>query len=92
MNYADAKLQKGSARCPAISTQEIIARDAVPAPDWVRSEAYSFLGPDGGLPSTERTADHVMSLPLYPGLDGGVVIRVVETLRSDAGQEGKAGG
>lgn len=57
-----------------------------------RMEAYSFLGPDGGLPSTERTADHVMSLPLYPGLDGGVVIRVVETLRSDAGQEGKAGG
>ncbi len=35
----------GEARCPGEpSTQEIIARDRVPAPDWVRSESYEFLG------------------------------------------------
>ncbi len=48
MNYVDPKIAKaeapGEARCPAISTQEIIAGDAVPAPDWVRSESYTFLG------------------------------------------------
>ena len=48
MNYADPKSMKamepGAARCPAITTQEIIAGDAVPAPAWVRSESYAFLG------------------------------------------------
>jgi phenylpropionate dioxygenase-like ring-hydroxylating dioxygenase large terminal subunit len=38
-------LPKGAARCPgAPSTQDIIAADKVPAPDWVRSESYQFLG------------------------------------------------
>lgn len=48
MNYTDPNtakaLQPGMARCPAISTQEIIAADAVAAPEWVRAESYSFLG------------------------------------------------
>ncbi|VWX54213.1 SRPBCC family protein [Novosphingobium sp. 9U] len=34
----------GEARCPAESTQEIIARDKVPAPEWARSESYEYLG------------------------------------------------
>jgi len=35
----------GEARCPGEpSTQDIIARDRVGAPDWVRSESYAFLG------------------------------------------------
>ena len=35
----------GEARCPdEPSTQEIIARDKVAAPGWVRSESYKFLG------------------------------------------------
>ncbi|MEE2732024.1 MAG: aromatic ring-hydroxylating dioxygenase subunit alpha [Pseudomonadota bacterium] len=39
------KFEKGEARCPdAPSTQEIIARDKVSAPDWVCSESYEFLG------------------------------------------------
>jgi nitrite reductase/ring-hydroxylating ferredoxin subunit len=38
-------LNKGDARCPgAPSTQEIIAKDKVAAPGWVRSESYNFLG------------------------------------------------
>lgn len=38
-------LAPGEARCPnEPSTQEIIAKDKVPAPDWVRSESYTFLG------------------------------------------------
>src|SRR5579862_2945963 len=38
-------LNKGEARCPgAPSTQEIIAKDKVKAPDWVRSESYEFMG------------------------------------------------
>jgi len=48
MNYADPKKTMapppGEARCPAISTQDIIAGDAVPAPEWVRQESYTFLG------------------------------------------------
>src|SRR6266478_2714785 len=41
----------GEARCPgAPTTQEIIAKDKVPAPDWVRSESYEFLG-DKDLPT-----------------------------------------
>jgi nitrite reductase/ring-hydroxylating ferredoxin subunit len=48
--------KKGEARCPgAPSTQEIIALDKVPAPDWVRSESYQFLG-DEDIP-TDRYID-----------------------------------
>lgn len=50
------KVGKGEARCPdAPSTQEIIATDKVPAPDWVRSESYEFLG-DEDIP-TQRYID-----------------------------------
>jgi len=44
MNIEIGKLAPGTARCPAESTQEIIARDKVAAPKWVRSESYEFLG------------------------------------------------
>ncbi len=38
-------LPPGAARCPnEPTTQEIIAKDRVAAPDWVRSESYEFLG------------------------------------------------
>ncbi len=37
-------LKPGEARCPAQSTQDIIARDKIAAPDWVRSESYEYLG------------------------------------------------
>ena len=40
-----ATTEKGEARCPgAPSTQEIIAKDKVEAPGWVRSESYQFMG------------------------------------------------
>ena len=39
------KLGQGRDRCPdEPTTQEIIARDKVPAPAWVRSESYQFMG------------------------------------------------
>lgn len=47
MNLESGKLtleRPGEARCPADSTQDIIARDKHAAPGWVRSESYSFLG------------------------------------------------
>jgi phenylpropionate dioxygenase-like ring-hydroxylating dioxygenase large terminal subunit len=44
MNIETGTLQPGEARCPAESTQEIIARDKVAAPEWARSESYEFLG------------------------------------------------
>jgi phenylpropionate dioxygenase-like ring-hydroxylating dioxygenase large terminal subunit len=44
MNIEIGKLAPGLARCPADSAQDIIARDKVQAPDWVRSESYAFLG------------------------------------------------
>ncbi|MGO4170046.1 aromatic ring-hydroxylating oxygenase subunit alpha [Novosphingobium sp. YAF33] len=37
-------LALGEARCPAESTQDIIARDRVPAPDWATSQSYEYLG------------------------------------------------
>ena len=44
------------ARCPnAPSTQDIIAKDKVEAPEWVRSESYQFLG-DADI-STDRYTD-----------------------------------
>ncbi|NPU94367.1 MAG: aromatic ring-hydroxylating dioxygenase subunit alpha [Gammaproteobacteria bacterium] len=50
------KISNGEARCPnAPSTQDIIARDKVGAPDWVRSESYQFLG-DEDI-STDRYTD-----------------------------------
>lgn len=60
MNYQDPKTakelkEKGAARCPAISTQEIIANDKVAAPGWVRSESYQFMGDEDV--STERFTD-----------------------------------
>jgi aminotransferase EvaB len=45
-------------------------------------EAYRFLGcSEGELPVTERSAEAVLSLPIYPGLDTDAVDRVIETLR-----------
>ncbi len=44
MSKQGPALKPGEARCPAASTQEIIARDKVGAPDWVRSEAYEYMG------------------------------------------------
>lgn len=44
MNAESGPLKPGEARCPAISTQDIIAQDKVAAPAWVRSESYHFLG------------------------------------------------
>jgi nitrite reductase/ring-hydroxylating ferredoxin subunit len=44
MNIETGTLKPGDARCPAESTQEIIARDRVPAPEWARSENYEYLG------------------------------------------------
>ena len=55
MNMPVGTLQPGQDRCPAVSTQEIIARDKVGAPEWVRSESYAFLG-DQDI-STERYYD-----------------------------------
>lgn len=50
------KIGNGEARCPdAPSTQDIIARDKVGAPGWVRSESYEFLGSEDI--STERYID-----------------------------------
>lgn len=58
MNYADPKLkdalQPGAARCPAITPQEIIAGDAVAAPEWVRTQSYAFLG-DEDIPADRYT-------------------------------------
>ena len=44
MNVETGTLQPGQARCPAETTQEIIARDKVAAPEWARSESYEYLG------------------------------------------------
>ena len=44
MNMENSRPQPGDARCPAISTQDIIAADRVAAPDWVRSESFQYLG------------------------------------------------
>jgi nitrite reductase/ring-hydroxylating ferredoxin subunit len=44
MNVETGKLKPGEARCPAISTQEILAQDKVAPPDWATEESYEFLG------------------------------------------------
>ena len=44
MNVETGKLNAGTARHPAQSTQDIIARDKVAAPGWVASESYEYLG------------------------------------------------
>ncbi len=44
MNVESGKLKPGEARCPAETTQEIIARDKVAAPGWAASESYEYLG------------------------------------------------
>ncbi|MFS0849799.1 SRPBCC family protein [Novosphingobium panipatense] len=44
MNVQTGTLQPGEARCPAETTQEIIARDKVAAPVWATSESYEYLG------------------------------------------------
>jgi nitrite reductase/ring-hydroxylating ferredoxin subunit len=55
MNIETGKPRPGDARCPGISTQGIIAKDKEPAPGWVRSESYTFLG-DEDI-SVERYTD-----------------------------------
>lgn len=50
------RLGQGQDRCPnEPSTQEIIAKDKIVAPDWVRSESYEFMG-DGDI-SVDRYFD-----------------------------------
>jgi len=44
MNVEIKKPKPGEARHPAISTQEIIAKDKRKAPEWVASESYDYLG------------------------------------------------
>ncbi|MCB2077534.1 MAG: aromatic ring-hydroxylating dioxygenase subunit alpha [Novosphingobium sp.] len=44
MNVETGQLKPGEARCPAETTQEIIARDKVTAPDWARDETYVYMG------------------------------------------------
>lgn len=44
MNVETGTLKPGEARCPAESTQEIIAADNVKAPFWAASESYEYLG------------------------------------------------
>lgn len=44
MNVETGTLKPGEARCPAESTQEIIARDKNKAPGWAASESYEYLG------------------------------------------------
>src|SRR5437867_1243538 len=66
MNLESGKLAPGQARCPAISTQEIIAKDSHPAPEWVRSESYEFLG-DEDI-STGRYSDPEFATKEYERL------------------------
>lgn len=44
MNVETGTLKPGEARCPAESTQDIIALDKVKAPGWAASESYEYLG------------------------------------------------
>ncbi len=44
MNVESGQLKPGEARCPAISTQEILAEDRVQPPTWAKEESYEFLG------------------------------------------------
>jgi len=46
MNVETGTLKPGEARCPAESTQDIIARDKIAAPGWAASESYEYLGSD----------------------------------------------
>ncbi|GGC02563.1 (2Fe-2S)-binding protein [Novosphingobium endophyticum] len=44
MKVETGTLKPGEARCPAESTQDIIALDRVKAPSWAASENYEYLG------------------------------------------------
>ncbi len=44
MNLETGKLGPGEARHPAETTQDIIAQDRNPAPDWARNVSYTYLG------------------------------------------------
>ena len=46
MTVESGTLKPGEARCPAESTQDIIALDRATAPDWAASENYEYLGSD----------------------------------------------
>jgi nitrite reductase/ring-hydroxylating ferredoxin subunit len=46
MNIQQPYIGRGEDRCPAATTQEIIAADQHKAPGWVTDESYRFLGDD----------------------------------------------
>ena len=50
-----AGLQPGQARCPGPSVQDIIASDALPAPEVLRSSNYEFIG-DSDIPYQRYTS------------------------------------
>jgi phenylpropionate dioxygenase-like ring-hydroxylating dioxygenase large terminal subunit len=66
MNKITPASMPGDARCPAQSTQDIIAKDKVGAPDWVRSESYEYMGSED-IP-TERYIDPAYAKAEYERL------------------------
>ena len=52
---ADEDLNPGEARCPGISVQDLLARDSRPVPDFLKTQAYSFLG-DEDIPFERYTS------------------------------------
>ncbi len=66
MNKITPTANPGEARCPAQSTQDIIARDKVAAPGWVRSESYEYLGSEDI--STDRYIDPAYAKAEYERL------------------------
>jgi nitrite reductase/ring-hydroxylating ferredoxin subunit len=66
MNKITPATKPGEARCPAQSTQDIIAKDKVGAPDWVRSESYEYMGSEDI--STERYIDPAYAKAEYERL------------------------
>ena len=71
-----AQSPKGEARCPgAPTTQEIIAKDKVEAPRWVRSESYQFMG-DEDISKRSLHRSRVRQGGVRTAVDANLAVRV----------------
>jgi len=53
-----SELQPGEARCPGISVEDLLDKDSRPVPEYLRAQAYEFLG-DADIPYQRYTSREV---------------------------------
>ena len=71
--------EPGTARCPGISVQDLLASDSRPVPDYLSDQSYELLG-DADIPYARDTSRVVfekeVTVEIRVRASGGCVVKV----------------